>query len=130
MNEKENNSLIAFFEDLKTSDKTKITQAVDVLTKMRMQKGYGVAVVYAIQDYFFGKYEHKGILADAIDEEWNKRLILLYHLDKLIREEPNFKKTFQQIKKEMSERKIGFKTNDMERRMAFIWALIGQRCRV
>jgi hypothetical protein len=113
------------WKDLKQSEEATIKEAVEILKRMRTQPGCGIAVVHAIQDYFLGPAENKSI----VSINYRKRLRFLYAVDRLIQNNPDFDNVFRRIKKETSERKIGFKTNDMERRMAFIWATIEQRNR-
>lgn len=113
------------WEDLKKSDEATIKEAVEILKRMRTQPQYGIAVVHAIQDYFLGPAENKSIFSI----NYRKRLRFLYALDRLIQNNPDFDNVFRRIKKETSERKIGFKTNDMERRMAFVWVKINQNVR-
>lgn len=125
----ENKHVSDLLENLKKTDERTIKEAVNILNKMQTQSEYAIAVVYAIQNYFFGFYKSKGIFTDALDKIWERRLKKLYALDRLIQNNPDFDKIFRKIKKETSKKKIGFKVNNMARRIAFIWATIEQKNR-
>ena len=103
---------------IKSQDKALVEPSVEILRRMYFEKNYGINVLHGIQNHFLGPFK------DTFSITYRKRVRFLYVLDKLIRENPNFQPVLRQIKKETGPKKLGVVTNDMTRRMAFLWAAI------
>jgi hypothetical protein len=111
---------------IKSQDKALVEPSVEILKRMYFEKNYGINVLHGIQNYFLGPFngQKEIALTDTFSIAYRKRVRFLYVLDKLIRENPNFQPVLRQIKKETGPKKLGVVTNDMTRRMAFLWAAI------
>ena len=121
---KENNRFISLFDAMKSENKGLVDVSIQILKRMHSEDGYGIDILHQIQTYFLGPYQKQGKLniADICSLDYERRVRFLYALDGVIQKEPAFQYTLRKIKKETSLKKLGVPTNDMVRRMAFLWA--------
>ena len=111
---------------IKSQNKALVEPSVEILKRMYSEKNYGINVLHGIQNYFLSPFngQKEIALSDTFSIAYRRRVRFLYVLDKLIRENQDFQPVLSQIKKETGPKKLGVTTNDMTRRMAFLWAAI------